>query len=41
MKFNEKEITGDDLNEILNLTSDDISISLFTNYFVVDSISLF
>ena len=33
VEFKEKEITGDDLNEILNLTPDDICISLFKKYF--------
>lgn len=31
--FTEKEILGEDLNEILSLTSDDICISLFSKYF--------
>lgn len=33
MNFIEKEITGDDLREILNLKSEDICITLFSNYF--------
>ena len=35
MNFIEKEITGEDLSEILNLTSDDICISLFSKYFFI------
>ena len=31
--FKEKEITGNDLKEILDLKSDDICITLLSNYF--------